>query len=120
MGEGTTPGCLATSAASIDAAVPGAGAAGWKFAGIDAAMLMLRATRTRRPARSISISVRLVSSSSNASSRISALSLLLNFGADFSSGWRAMILIQDFLSGDRRQAFALAPILAARQLIASR
>src|ERR1700738_3196325 len=52
---------------------------------------MLRATRTRRPARSISISVRPVSSSSNASSRISALSSLLNFGFVLSSGWRAMI-----------------------------
>src|ERR1700682_3821583 len=51
---------------------------------------MLRATRTRRPARSISISVRLVSSSSNASSRISALSSLLDFAAVLSSGWRAM------------------------------
>jgi len=54
-------------------------------------MLMLRATRTRKPARSISISVRPVSSSSNASSRISALSSLLSFAAALSSGWRAMI-----------------------------
>src|SRR5450432_3733079 len=74
-------------------------------------MLMLRATRSRKPARSISISVRLVSSSSNASSRISALSSLVNFGADLSSGWRAMILIRNFLfcggrdaSGFRRDA----------------
>jgi hypothetical protein len=53
-----------------------------EFAGIDgAATLMLRATRTRKPARSISISVRLVSSSSRASSRISALSSLLDFAA---------------------------------------
>jgi len=60
-------------------------------------MLTLRATRTRSPARSISISVRLVSSSSNASSRMSALSLLVNFAAALSSGWRAMILIRNFL-----------------------
>src|ERR1700681_4517611 len=60
---------------------------------------MLRATRTRRPARSISISVRLVSSSSNASSRISALSSLFNFAAVLSSGWRAMILVRNFLNG---------------------
>src|SRR6202040_1107105 len=69
------------------------------FEGIDAAMLMLRATRTGRPARWILISVRLVSSSSNASSRISALSSLLDFAAVLSSGWRAMILIQGFLLG---------------------
>src|SRR5216684_3004228 len=56
------------------------------FGGIDAAMLMLRATRTRRPARSISISVRLVSSSSNASSRISALSSLLNIADVYFDG----------------------------------
>ena len=67
-------------------------------------MLMLRATRTRRPARSISISVRLVSSSSSASSRMSALSSLVNFAADLSSGWRAMILIRNSLVGDGRQA----------------
>src|SRR5450631_291285 len=52
---------------------------------------MLRATRSRKPARSISISVRLVSSSSKASSRISALSSLVNFAAVLSSGWRAMV-----------------------------
>src|SRR5256886_7271265 len=63
-------------------------------------MLMLRATRTRRPARSISISVRLVSSSSSASSRMSALSSLLNFASGLSSGWRAMSLIRKFLLGD--------------------
>src|ERR1700704_2008230 len=60
-------------------------------------MVTLRATRTRKPARSISISVRLVSSSSKASSRMSALSSLLNFAAGLSSGWRAMILIRKFL-----------------------
>src|SRR5688572_27216196 len=63
-------------------------------------MLILRATRTRRPARSISISVRLVSSSSSASSRISALSSLLDFAAVLSSGWRAMLLIRNFLFGE--------------------
>src|SRR6266436_10060335 len=123
MGEGTTPGCLERSA-DADAAAGCADApigAGAKLAGIDAAILTLRATRTRRPARSISISVRLVSSSSSASSRISALSSLLNFAAGLSSGWRAMILIRKFLFGEgpARQAFALAPILAARPLIAS-
>jgi hypothetical protein len=82
---------LATSAISAVAAAAGADAASCGLAGIDAAMLMLRATRTRRPARSISISVRLVSSSSNASSRISVLSSLLDFAAVLSSGWRAMI-----------------------------
>jgi len=64
-----------------------------KFAGIDAATLILRATRTRNPARSISISVRLVSSSSSASSRISALSSFFEL-EDLSAGWRAMILIR--------------------------
>src|ERR1700694_5770547 len=70
---------------------------------------MLRATRTRRPARSISISVRLVSSSSRASSRISALSSLLNFAAVLSSGWRAMILVRNFLISSRaeRSSFRL-------------
>src|ERR1700738_2808024 len=124
MGEGTAPGCLERSA---DAGAP-VGAAdapvgvGAKFAGIDAAMLTLRATRTRKPARSISISVRLVSSSSSASSRISALSSLLNFGADLSSGWRAIILFRNFLADDGPvgQAFALAPIRVARPMIASR
>src|SRR5712671_2375724 len=83
-------------------------------------MLMLRATRTLKPARSISISVRLVSSSSSASSRISALSPDLSLDLDFvvSSGWRAMILIRNFLfeafsgaSGFRRRAYFLGPDL---------
>src|ERR1700686_4257077 len=65
---------------------------------------MLRATRTRRPARSISISVRLVSSSSNASSRIRALSSFLDFAAVLSSGWRAMMLVRNFLNGDGRMS----------------
>src|SRR5450759_525034 len=65
---------------------------------------MLRATLTRKPARSISISVRLVSSSSNASSRMSALSSLLSFAAVLSSGWRAMSLIRNFLFGDGTDA----------------
>src|SRR5438552_11911557 len=68
---------------------------------------MLRATRTRRPARSISISVRLVSSSNSASSRMSALSSILD-SWDLSAGWRAMILIRNFLSGDVRERQALA------------
>src|SRR6185295_6714286 len=75
-----------------------------------AAMLMLRATRTRRPARSISISVGLVSSSSIASSRISALSPACSPGLDFvvSTGWRAMIVIRNFLFGGRcRSGFRL-------------
>ena len=59
------------------AAAAAATGAGWKLAGIAADTVMLRATRTRRPARSISISVRLVSSSNSASSRMSALSSLL-------------------------------------------
>ena len=63
----------------------------------------LRATRTRRPDRSISISVRLVSSSSSASSRMSALSSLFRFAADLSadllSGWRAMLLIRNSRCG---------------------
>src|SRR5258706_14027517 len=74
------------------------------FEGIDAAMLILRATRTRSPARSISISGRLVSSSSNASSRISALSSLLDFAAVLSSGLRAMILVRRLLGGDERMS----------------
>ena len=96
-------------------------------------MLMLRATRTLRPSRSISISVSLVSSSSIASSRISAPSTDFSPGLDFvvSSGWRAMIVIRNFLfEAVAGQAFvlvpicfvpiSLAPILAARPLIASR
>src|SRR3954451_8807379 len=89
MGEGTTPGCLpssatATGVAETDMTVAAAGD------DVATAIEMLRATRTRKPARSISISVRLVSSSSKASSRISALSSLLNFAAGLSSGWRAI------------------------------
>src|ERR1700710_2910853 len=105
MGEGTTPGCLATSAlaAGVGAAAPDVEAPDCTCAGIEAAMLMLRATRNRRPARSISISVRLVSSSRRASSRISALSSLVNFAAFVSSGWRAMILIRSFLWEDGRK-----------------
>ena len=65
-------------------------------------MVMLRATRTRRPARSISISVRLVSSSSSANSRMSALSSLVDFAEDLSaallSGYLAMLLIRIRLS----------------------
>ena len=72
-------------------------------AGIAAVTVMLRATRTRRPARSISISVRLVSSSSKASSRMSALSSLLKFAADLSadlfSGGFAMLLIRNSRCG---------------------
>src|SRR3954471_12436167 len=66
-------------------------------------MLILRATRTRRPARSISISVRLVSSSNSARSRISAWSPDVSAGFDFaagvSSGWRAMGVIRSLLFG---------------------
>ena len=76
---------------------------GWKLAGIAADTVMLRATRTRRPERSISISVRLVSSSNSASSRMSALSSLFRFAADLSadllSGWRAMLLIRNSRCG---------------------
>src|SRR6476661_3752105 len=115
---------MARSFEAADAGADGADAAagGETEAGMDAAMLMLRATRTRRPARSISISVRLVSSSSNASSRMSALSLVENFAAALSSGWRAMIDPELFLGCDGRtsHALALTPILAARPLIASR
>src|SRR5689334_16187740 len=68
-------------------------------AGIPAAIEILRATRTRRPARSISISVRLVSSSSSASSRISALSSLLEFAA-LDSGLLAMFRIRNSLGDD--------------------
>jgi hypothetical protein len=93
------------AAGVMEAVVPAeTGAAGWKFAGIDAITLMLRATRTRKPARSISISVRLVSSSNIASSRMIALSSLLKFAADLSAdlswGWRAMLLIRNSLGGD--------------------
>src|SRR5271155_277951 len=93
MGEGTAPGCWDRSADAGVAAAAAAdpGSAGAKFAGSDVAILTLRATRTRRPARSISISVRLVSSSSSASSRMSALSSFENFAAALSSGWRAMV-----------------------------
>src|SRR4051794_35770692 len=75
-------------------------------------MLTVRATRTLRPARSISISVRLVSSSSSASSRISALSefpIDLDSAAVVSLAWRAMIVIQNFLfEALRRSGFGLA------------
>src|SRR5258705_13391714 len=72
-------------------------------------MLTLRATRTLRPERSISISVRLVSSSSDASPRMSVLSSEENFAAGLSSGWRAMILIPENsvrVGGRERQASA--------------
>src|SRR5262249_5762075 len=114
IGEGTTPGCLDRSApaaaagAAATTAAPAA-AVGTYAEGIAAATLMLRATRTRRPARSISISGRLVSSSNSASSRISALSSLLDeLSSLLEAGWRAMILIRNFLSGDGgvRQALA--------------
>src|SRR5437588_12355471 len=91
MGEGTTPGCCERSADGA-AVATGVADTGAKLAGIDAAILRLRATRTRRPARSISISVKLVSSSKSASSRMSALSSFENAAAALSSGWRAMIL----------------------------
>src|SRR5580704_6192690 len=87
------------SAAGAATAVAGSGAgATGAAAGTEAAMLTLRATRTLKPARSISISVRLVSSSNKASSRMSAPSLVANFAAALSSGWRAMILIRNSLS----------------------
>src|SRR5580704_6341582 len=87
------------SAAGAATAVAGSGAGATGAAiGTEAAMLTLRATRTRSPARSISISVRLVSSSNKASSRMSAPSLVANFAAALSSGWRAMILIRNSLS----------------------
>src|SRR5258708_15976709 len=66
-------------------------------------MLTLRATRTRRPARSISISVRLVSSSSNASSRMRApSSLALGVAVGLFSGWGAIFSIGIFegIDGD--------------------
>src|ERR1700722_16533295 len=88
------------SAAGAATAVAGSGAAAATdaAAGTEAAILTLRATRTLKPARSISISVRLVSSSNKASSRMSAPSLVANFAAALSSGWRAMILIRNSLS----------------------
>src|ERR1019366_5536340 len=75
MGESTTPGCLAgSSGAAIDSATGcGAGAVVARGAGAAAATLP-RATRTRWPFCSISISVRPVSSSSLVSSWISAWS----------------------------------------------
>ena len=75
--------------AALEAAATGAGATEAMLAGIVAAIEMLRTTRTRSPARSISISVRLVSSSRSASSRMSALSSLENLL--LLSGWRAMM-----------------------------
>ena len=89
-------------------------------------MLMWRATRTREPARSISISVGLVSSSSNASSRIRApSSLSLGVTAGLVSGWRAIFSIRTFkglmlMRQAEVVAVLLAPILAARPLMARR
>ena len=72
-----------------------------------------RATRTRRPDCSISISLRPVSSSSAESSRIISLSTAdLDWGSefcsDFSLGLEATV-----------QLFFLAPVMAARPAIAS-
>ena len=81
IGECTQPGCLAGSSAAVlgarlrpAAAAPAAPAlrGGMAIAASSAA----RATRTRMPSRSISISLRPVSSSSSASSRISSWSTL--------------------------------------------
>src|ERR1700742_5227546 len=117
MGEGTTPGCLEKSvpAAAEAIAAETAVAATGRLAGMPAAIETLRATRTRRPARSISISVRLVSSSSSASSRISALSSLEMLAVVFSSGWRAMIVFPKTLLGlwRKRQAQALGSSFGA-------
>ena len=79
----------AAAAAGAAARGNGACATGAMLDGIAAAIEMLRATRTRSPARSISISVRLVSSSRSASSRMSALSSLEDLL--LLSGWRAMM-----------------------------
>src|SRR4051794_40043241 len=97
MGDGTTPGCLARSMSAIEAGAVPEASAGWWVVGNVAAMVTLRATRTRKPARSISISVKLVSSSNSASSRISALSPALSLDrgvAALSLGWRAMLEIR--------------------------
>src|SRR5690349_2295103 len=125
MGEGTTPGWLekslaAAAAAAAVAIAAGTGALTGRLAGMAAEIETLRATRTRKPARSISISVRLVSSSSSASSRISALSSLGNLPVILSSGWGAMMWFRNSAFEDwerKRQALGLAataPILAAR------
>src|SRR6266508_3808195 len=85
MGEVTAPGCLAGSIAAVSASKAGAGAsaegASRGGAGANTACTW-RATRTRWPSRSNSISVRPVSSGSRARSRIrswsiAGLSLLL-------------------------------------------
>src|SRR3954451_2664104 len=113
MGEGTTPGCLpssatATGVAETDMTVAAAGD------DVATAIEMLRATRTRKPARSISISVRLVSSSSNASSRISELSSLFDLAAVFSSGWRAMVFNPEFWREADTSGFCLDPNLGGK------
>src|SRR5258708_25533083 len=60
-------------------------------------MLRLRASRSGRRGGSISISVRLVSSSSNASSRMRApSSLALGVAVGLFSGWRAIFSIRIF------------------------
>src|SRR5689334_20381299 len=84
MGDVTRPGCFATSEAAAAAGAMAGAPAGTPTIGA-ATTVPPRPTRTRRPARSISISVRPVSSSSLASSRMSSLSIPLPLSAIVSS-----------------------------------
>src|SRR5665647_2322761 len=95
MGESTTPGCLlASSGALTDSATGcGAGALGTYGAGAAAATVP-RATRTRWPSCSISISVSPVSSRSLVSSRIKAWSTSGVFG-DFAIEDSGLVLFFD-------------------------
>src|SRR6476646_6790711 len=92
MGESTTPGCLAgSSGAGLDSAIActiGGALRATTGAGAGAA---LRATRTRMPSCSISISVRPVSSRSLVSSWISSRSTIV-FG-DFAIAGHSTFLL---------------------------
>src|SRR4029450_3037255 len=81
IGEITTPGCFEGSIGLTAASVPGCGATSTRTAVEGgAAKVAARATRTRLPSCSISISVRPVSSSSLVSSWINSRSTMLVFG----------------------------------------
>src|SRR5450830_991017 len=82
MGESTTPGCLAgSSGAATDSTTGcGAGALTARGAAGAAAATVPRATRTRWPSCSISISVKPASSRSLVSSRIKSRSTIGAFG----------------------------------------
>src|SRR5450755_3378988 len=88
MGEITTPGCFdGSSGAAIGCGAGAAAARGAVKAGAEA----LRATRTRWPSCSISISVKPVSSRSLVNSRIKSRSTIGAFGAFAIERFRSLL-----------------------------